>query len=1107
MMMEHPQQPLELRQFQEQPSPLSRDIPSSAATGSIDHQTMSLAMDSVHPFHSTFSSISTGSSQPGMLPLDAANLQAVSQTQAHSITPRPLWHDNKGLTHRASFHNLLSMGKEERLRPRQDRGSIISLASTVGDDSPSDQFNAFDLEQTNGLGGYEADEYEQHDIGTGLAMMNFLDYHPQSHSSPGNSSLDGDVSAHVSRSNSVMIDPASVAMFNMGEEPMHLQPNGSYSKGSYQQHQEQHQHQQRHQHQQEQQQQPQQQQQQQQQLGHPQSNHQSSGSQDIPHPLQAMAPGQHPNETEGIMQPLWNGPVDMFSSPVHPFVIPPYMDDSQPASMHPLSGSSDQGVQENAADDEQASLAQHFIHNYKQTQDVSTVTLQTSMAYSGSSPVYFTSSSDPMNPTAGHLSLSNPMLDAQQQQMHHARQQQLHQQQLLQQQKHVQQQQQQQLLQKQQQQQQQQQHQQQQQQHQQQQQQQLLQQQQQQHQQRVQLQQQQIQQQRLHMRSQTLSLSQSPHSRNLSSPGTEYLKNPHSLTPPLHPHHQQMPPKIYATPPQPSNFASSKASRVRNRTISSPAGSFQYASNMATTPTASNMSRPPSGHSFGPLPVRERKRSLMDANMAQGLDQLRQALPGLHHAASQSLSDKHTPTSAGAYSGHGSGASSDDGHGIKQETQSSNVDQNFVGLGLDDSNTSEAQLDEAYHRKRTKSVDMYSNYMGSLTSFNNPAATTAINTASTPTATLSSQDVTSAGMNVSPGQKGTSVQNWQPPDMALHFQVYQNNMQMNGLVPGMPPGSLPMHMQQHMNGHGYSMMGGPMGQDAGMYPLQNMPTTAQRDPTLRHASSHDHLDLTFGGHGSASATSKSKSKTKGAGKASTKGAKAKGRSMSMGDALENVPNAGEIAAAGATEDDEGAAAQNSGEETGDFEGSEIHGDRSARKQKLRFEGDQYTPQWVRNTGQAKEGFCDTCTPGKWLQLKNSAFWYHKQFFHGISSVSGKLFSNPAQTRMMEQEDVEGLCHQCNEWVPISNHKRQNSMLWYRHAHKCHIYHKPKIQGQTNSNRSSFSAGAGTTLPTYVDAASAALAAAALTQPQQQQPHPLQPQPLQPQPLQPQSFQS
>ncbi|CAO3702824.1 unnamed protein product [Rhizopus stolonifer] len=114
-----------------------------------------------------------------------------------------------------------------------------------------------------------------------------------------------------------------------------------------------------------------------------------------------------------------------------------------------------------------------------------------------------------------------------------------------------------------------------------------------------------------------------------------------------------------------------------------------------------------------------------------------------------------------------------------------------------------------------------------------------------------------------------------------------------------------------------------------------------------------------------------------------------------------------------------------------------------RKQKLRFTGDQYTPQWVRYNGQSKEGLCDTCKPGKWLQLKNSAYWYHKQFFHGISSVSGKEFVQPLETRWMDQDLVEGLCHQCHSWVAVSNVKRKNSVLWYRHAHKCHVYHKPK----------------------------------------------------------------
>lgn len=46
----------------------------------------------------------------------------------------------------------------------------------------------------------------------------------------------------------------------------------------------------------------------------------------------------------------------------------------------------------------------------------------------------------------------------------------------------------------------------------------------------------------------------------------------------------------------------------------------------------------------------------------------------------------------------------------------------------------------------------------------------------------------------------------------------------------------------------------------------------------------------------------------------------------------------------------------------------------ARQQKLRFDQDLYTPLWVRGNAASKEGFCDMCDPGKWLQLKNSAFW-------------------------------------------------------------------------------------------------------------------------------------
>ena len=71
----------------------------------------------------------------------------------------------------------------------------------------------------------------------------------------------------------------------------------------------------------------------------------------------------------------------------------------------------------------------------------------------------------------------------------------------------------------------------------------------------------------------------------------------------------------------------------------------------------------------------------------------------------------------------------------------------------------------------------------------------------------------------------------------------------------------------------------------------------------------------------------------------------------------------------------------------------------------------------------------------WKLIQNNIYRYHKQFFHGISSVSGKEFMQPLETRWVDQDLVEGLCHQCRQWVSVSNVKRKNSVLWYRHAHK------------------------------------------------------------------------
>ncbi|KJZ72932.1 hypothetical protein HIM_07695 [Hirsutella minnesotensis 3608] len=114
------------------------------------------------------------------------------------------------------------------------------------------------------------------------------------------------------------------------------------------------------------------------------------------------------------------------------------------------------------------------------------------------------------------------------------------------------------------------------------------------------------------------------------------------------------------------------------------------------------------------------------------------------------------------------------------------------------------------------------------------------------------------------------------------------------------------------------------------------------------------------------------------------------------------------------------------------------------EQELRFEGDLYTPRWVRGHGNKREGWCGICKPGRWLVLKNSAFWYDKSFTHGISAATGSPFQQPLETRRMDgNPDVwEGLCGSCNDWVALVSSKKKGT-TWFRHAYKCHSHPKVK----------------------------------------------------------------
>ncbi|KAL5445650.1 hypothetical protein PMIN07_005307 [Paraphaeosphaeria minitans] len=127
------------------------------------------------------------------------------------------------------------------------------------------------------------------------------------------------------------------------------------------------------------------------------------------------------------------------------------------------------------------------------------------------------------------------------------------------------------------------------------------------------------------------------------------------------------------------------------------------------------------------------------------------------------------------------------------------------------------------------------------------------------------------------------------------------------------------------------------------------------------------------------------------------------------------------------------------------------------EQDLRFNGDLYTPRWVRGHGNKREGWCGLCKSGRWLVLKNSAFWYDKSFTHGVSAATGAAFQGPQDTRRTEGNlDVwEGLCGSCGEWIALVSSKKKGT-TWFRHAYKCHTHPKvkdgPKRRRETHTVR-------------------------------------------------------
>ncbi|KAI5197217.1 hypothetical protein E4T39_07373 [Aureobasidium subglaciale] len=106
-----------------------------------------------------------------------------------------------------------------------------------------------------------------------------------------------------------------------------------------------------------------------------------------------------------------------------------------------------------------------------------------------------------------------------------------------------------------------------------------------------------------------------------------------------------------------------------------------------------------------------------------------------------------------------------------------------------------------------------------------------------------------------------------------------------------------------------------------------------------------------------------------------------------------------------------------------------------QRRNLRDSNHLYMPRWIRGDGKQREGWCGQCRPGKWLSLKRSTYWYHKNFCHGIT-VMGTPFPRPTRTRALaDDKGWEGFCGSCRKWIVLNGGKKSHTS-WFRHAYKC-----------------------------------------------------------------------
>lgn len=106
--------------------------------------------------------------------------------------------------------------------------------------------------------------------------------------------------------------------------------------------------------------------------------------------------------------------------------------------------------------------------------------------------------------------------------------------------------------------------------------------------------------------------------------------------------------------------------------------------------------------------------------------------------------------------------------------------------------------------------------------------------------------------------------------------------------------------------------------------------------------------------------------------------------------------------------------------------------RNTRENNPRFEGDLYTPQWIRDF--KLEGWCGLCKPGRWINM-NKAWWNDRVLFHGICAETGKPFPEPEVELEVDADKQiwKGQCGKCNIEVTFKKGDMRHYSAWHVHS--------------------------------------------------------------------------